>query len=46
MSALAKTILTAPKCDFCFTPDSGLYSDIGPCPFGADCVEKVLFCFD
>jgi hypothetical protein len=33
--------VAAPKCDFRFAPDSGLYSDIGPCLFGADTVAKV-----
>jgi hypothetical protein len=36
-----KADLTAPKSDFRFTPESGLKSDIAPCPFGADFVAKV-----
>jgi hypothetical protein len=31
----SSTDLTAPKSDFRFTPESGLKSDIGPCPFRA-----------
>src|SRR5260370_1506785 len=31
----SSTDLTAPKFDFRFTPESGLKSDIGPCPFRA-----------
>src|SRR6476646_6268630 len=30
------------KFDFRFTPESGLKSDIGPCPFRADIVAKVF----
>ena len=30
------TDLTTPKFDFRFTPESGLKSDISPCPFGAN----------
>ena len=30
-----KADLTAPKSDFRFTPESGLMSDISPCPFRA-----------
>ena len=30
-----KADLTAPKSDFRFTPESGLKSDISPCPFRA-----------
>ena len=37
----SKADLTAPKSDFRFTPENGLYSDIGPCPFRADFVVKV-----
>ena len=40
-----KADLTAPKSDFRFTPESGLMSDISPCPFRADTVEKVPNCF-
>src|SRR5260370_23728959 len=32
----SSTDLTAPKFDFRFTPESGLKSDIGPCPFRAN----------
>jgi hypothetical protein len=31
----SKADLTAPKSDFRFTPESGLKTDIAPCPFGA-----------
>jgi hypothetical protein len=31
----SKAALTAPKSDFSFTPESGLRSDIAPCPKGA-----------
>jgi len=34
--------LAAPKFNFCSSPGSGLKSDIGPCPFRADTVEKVF----
>jgi hypothetical protein len=37
----SKADLTAPKSDFRFTPENGLNSDIGPCPFRADFVVKV-----
>src|ERR1700737_1252898 len=39
----SKADLTAPKSDFRFTRESGLKSDISPCPFRADCVEKLDF---
>jgi hypothetical protein len=42
-SALAKAALTAPKSNFRFTPESGLNSDIAPCPKSADTVCKSLF---
>jgi hypothetical protein len=32
----SSTDLTAPKFDFRFTPESGLKSDISPCPFRAN----------
>ena len=32
-----KADLTAPKSDFRFTPESGLKSDIAPCPKSAMC---------
>src|SRR5712671_2137181 len=32
----SKAALTAPKSDFRFTPESGLNSDIAPCPFRAN----------
>jgi len=38
------TDLTAPKCDFRSSPESGLKSDIGPCPVRADFVAKVESC--
>src|SRR5260370_26209639 len=31
----SKAVLTAPKSDFCSTPESGLKSDIAPCPKSA-----------
>jgi len=31
----SKADLTPPKSDFRFAPESGLKSDIAPCPFGA-----------
>jgi hypothetical protein len=37
----SKADLTAPKSNFRFAPESGLESDIGPCPKSADTVEKV-----
>jgi hypothetical protein len=37
----SKGDLTAPKSNFRSAPESGLKSDIGPCPFGADFVAKV-----
>ena len=39
----SKADLTAPKSDFRFTTQSGLRTDIAPCPFRADSVEKVFF---
>ena len=36
MSGLGLTDLTAPKFDFRFSPESGLKSDIGPCPVRAN----------
>jgi hypothetical protein len=36
-----KAALTAPKTDFRYTPESGLKTDITPCPKGADIVAKV-----
>jgi len=33
--------LTAPKSDFRYTPESGLKTDIVPCPKSADSVAKV-----
>jgi len=43
-SALGRssTDLAAPKFDFRSSPESGLKSDIEPCPLGADTVEKVF----
>jgi hypothetical protein len=38
---VAKAALTAPKSDFRYTPKSGLKTDIWPCLFRADTVEKV-----
>jgi hypothetical protein len=32
----SSTDLTTPKSDFRFTPESGLKTDIAPCPFGAN----------
>jgi hypothetical protein len=37
----SKADLTPPKSNFRFTPESGLNSDIAPCPFCADIVAKV-----
>src|SRR6266446_2537677 len=37
----SKAALTAPKTDFRYTPESGLKTDIAPCPFRADIVAKV-----
>jgi hypothetical protein len=34
----------APKSDFRFAPESGLKTDIAPCPFRADFVAKVGCC--
>jgi hypothetical protein len=42
VSVGSKTEVTAPKSDFRFTPESGLKTDIAPCPFGADFVVKVV----
>jgi hypothetical protein len=41
VSVGSKADLTAPKSDFRFTPESGLKSDIAPCPKSADIVAKV-----
>src|SRR5258706_12864075 len=38
----SKAALTVPKSDFSFTPESGLNSDITPCPKSADIVAKVF----
>src|SRR5260221_13821474 len=38
----SSTDLTAPKFDFRSSPESGLKSDIAPCPFRADSVAKVF----
>jgi hypothetical protein len=38
----SKAALTAPKSNFRFAPESGLKSDIAPCPFRADSVAKVF----
>jgi hypothetical protein len=43
VSCGSKADLTGPKSDFRFTPESGLKSDISPCPFRADIVAKVFF---
>jgi len=37
----SSTDLAAPKFDFRSSPESGLRSDIEPCPFGADFVAEV-----
>jgi hypothetical protein len=37
----SKAALTDPKPNFRFTPESGLNSDIAPCPKSADIVAKV-----
>src|SRR6478752_2991261 len=38
----SSTDLAAPKFDFRSSPESGLKSDIEPCPLGADIVAKVF----
>jgi hypothetical protein len=38
----SSTDLATPKFDFRSSPKSGLKSDIAPCPFRADTVEKVF----
>src|SRR5258705_5763134 len=38
----SSTDLTAPNFDFRSSPESGLKSDIAPCPFRADSVAKVF----
>jgi hypothetical protein len=37
------TEVTAPKFDFRFTPESGLKTNIAPCPFGAKDRKSLLF---
>jgi hypothetical protein len=39
----SKADLTAPKCDFRYSPESRLISDIAACPKRADIVAKVFF---
>jgi hypothetical protein len=38
----SKAALTAPKTDFRFTPESGLKSDIAPCPKSANTGSRGL----
>jgi hypothetical protein len=38
----SKADLTTPKSDFRYTPESGLKTDIAPCPKSADTVAEVV----
>ena len=40
----SKAALTAPKSNFRFTPESGLKTDIAPCPKSANCRHKSSSC--
>jgi len=39
----SKAALTVPKSDFGFTPESGLNSDIAPCPKGANSGNEAAY---